>query len=60
MQWVPWLSQVLGIWHFLGIQRIGRLVAKVALQGNDVELVAVNGPFITIDYMVSESYAQID
>ncbi|CAL5354171.1 unnamed protein product [Camellia sinensis] len=31
--------------------RIGRLVARVALQRNDVELVAVNDPFITTDYM---------
>ncbi|CAL5399393.1 unnamed protein product [Camellia sinensis] len=34
-----------------GFGRIGRLVARVALQRNDVELVAVNDPFITIDYM---------
>ncbi|THU46164.1 hypothetical protein C4D60_Mb09t02070 [Musa balbisiana] len=31
--------------------RIGRLVARVALQSSDVELVAVNDPFITTDYM---------
>ncbi|KAK9090186.1 hypothetical protein Sjap_023363 [Stephania japonica] len=30
---------------------IGRLVARVALQRNDVELVAVNDPFISTDYM---------
>ncbi|KAL2552535.1 Glyceraldehyde-3-phosphate dehydrogenase GAPC2 [Forsythia ovata] len=30
---------------------IGRLVARVALQSDDVELVAVNDPFITTDYM---------
>ena len=35
-----------------GFGRIGRLVARVALQRNDVELVAVNDPFITTDYMV--------
>ncbi|XP_073018182.1 glyceraldehyde-3-phosphate dehydrogenase, cytosolic-like [Primulina huaijiensis] len=34
-----------------GFGRIGRLVARVALQRDDVELVAVNDPFITIDYM---------
>ena len=34
-----------------GFGRIGRLVARVALQRNDVELVAVNDPFITADYM---------
>ncbi|THU55561.1 hypothetical protein C4D60_Mb11t07870 [Musa balbisiana] len=35
----------------LGFGRIGRLVARVALQSDDVELVAVNDPFITTDYM---------
>ncbi|CAL5338634.1 unnamed protein product [Camellia sinensis] len=34
-----------------GFGRIGCLVARVALQRNDVELVAVNDPFITTDYM---------
>ncbi|XP_052187686.1 glyceraldehyde-3-phosphate dehydrogenase GAPC1, cytosolic-like [Diospyros lotus] len=34
-----------------GFGRIGRLVARVALQRNDVELVAVNDPFISADYM---------
>ncbi|GAU18532.1 hypothetical protein TSUD_325210 [Trifolium subterraneum] len=34
-----------------GFGRIGRLVARVALQRNDVELVAINDPFITTDYM---------
>ncbi|KAG9446393.1 hypothetical protein H6P81_012521 [Aristolochia fimbriata] len=34
-----------------GFGRIGRLVARVALQSNDVELVAVNDPFITTEYM---------
>jgi hypothetical protein len=36
-----------------GFGRIGRLVARVALQSDDVELVAVNDPFITTDYMVN-------
>ncbi|XP_011041571.1 PREDICTED: glyceraldehyde-3-phosphate dehydrogenase GAPC1, cytosolic isoform X1 [Populus euphratica] len=36
-----------------GFGRIGRLVARVALQRDDVELVAVNDPFITTDYMVT-------
>ncbi|RZS11490.1 hypothetical protein BHM03_00042835 [Ensete ventricosum] len=36
----------------IGFGRIGRLVARVALQCEDVELVAVNDPFITTDYMV--------
>ncbi|PON82778.1 Glyceraldehyde/Erythrose phosphate dehydrogenase family [Trema orientale] len=34
-----------------GFGRIGRLVARVALQRSDVELVAVNDPFISTDYM---------
>jgi glyceraldehyde 3-phosphate dehydrogenase len=34
-----------------GFGRIGRLVARVALQREDVELVAINDPFITTDYM---------
>nr|UYI36889.1 glyceraldehyde 3-phosphate dehydrogenase [Allium sativum] len=34
-----------------GFGRIGRLVARVILQSEDVELVAVNDPFITTDYM---------
>jgi len=29
------------------------LVARVAMQRDDVELVAVNDPFISIDYMVN-------
>ncbi|CAN1137292.1 Glyceraldehyde-3-phosphate dehydrogenase 2, cytosolic [Linum perenne] len=35
-----------------GFGRIGRLVARVALQRDDVELVAINDPFIPSDYMV--------
>ncbi|XP_057791714.1 glyceraldehyde-3-phosphate dehydrogenase, cytosolic [Salvia miltiorrhiza] len=34
-----------------GFGRIGRLVARVALLSDDVELVAVNDPFITTEYM---------
>ena len=34
-----------------GFGRIGRLVARVALQSDDVDLVAVNDPFITTEYM---------
>jgi len=32
------------------------LVARVALQRDDVELVAVNDPFITTDYMVNKDF----
>ncbi|KAK6280432.1 PREDICTED: glyceraldehyde-3-phosphate dehydrogenase 2, cytosolic [Theobroma cacao] len=35
-----------------GFGRIGRLVARVALQSDDIELVAVNDPFISIEYMI--------
>ncbi|KAK3225153.1 hypothetical protein Dsin_005015 [Dipteronia sinensis] len=34
-----------------GFGRIGRLVARVILQRDDVELVAVNDPFISTEYM---------
>ncbi|KAK9925450.1 hypothetical protein M0R45_033774 [Rubus argutus] len=34
-----------------GFGRIGRLVARVALQRDDIELVAVNDPFIDAQYM---------
>ncbi|KAE8694135.1 Glyceraldehyde-3-phosphate dehydrogenase 3, cytosolic [Hibiscus syriacus] len=34
-----------------GFGRIGRLVARVALQSDDIELVSVKDPFITTDYM---------
>ena len=34
-----------------GFGRIGRLVARVALLRDDIELVAVNDPFISTDYM---------
>ncbi|KAJ4804004.1 Glyceraldehyde-3-phosphate dehydrogenase [Rhynchospora pubera] len=34
-----------------GFGRIGRAVARVALQSDDIELVAVNDTFITADYM---------
>lgn len=43
------------ICNIVGFGRIGRLVARVALQSSDVELVAVNDPFITTDYMVRRS-----
>ncbi|XP_076933152.1 glyceraldehyde-3-phosphate dehydrogenase, cytosolic-like, partial [Bidens hawaiensis] len=35
-----------------GFGRIGRLVARVALLSDDIELVAVNDPFITTEYMI--------
>ena len=35
-----------------GFGRIGKLAFQAALKNNDVEVVAVNDPFITADYMV--------
>lgn len=35
-----------------GFGRIGRLVAKASLDNPDVEVVAVNDPFLDADYMV--------
>uniref|UniRef100_A0A803M6U4 Glyceraldehyde-3-phosphate dehydrogenase n=1 Tax=Chenopodium quinoa TaxID=63459 RepID=A0A803M6U4_CHEQI len=35
----------------IGFGRIGRLVARIVLQRDDVELVAINDPFISTDYM---------
>lgn len=46
------------LFHFLshvGFGRFGRLVARIALERDDIELVAVNDPFISTDYMVSVS-----
>jgi len=34
-----------------GFGRIGRLVARIVLKRNDVELVAINDPFLDADYM---------
>ncbi|CAN1295279.1 Glyceraldehyde-3-phosphate dehydrogenase 2, cytosolic [Linum perenne] len=41
---------------FVGFGRIGRLVARVALQRDDVELVAINDPFIPTDYVYMFKY----
>ena len=41
----------------LGFGRIGRLVARVILERDDIELVAVNDPFISTDYMVIFNHA---
>lgn len=37
--------------HFYSFGRIGRLVLRAAIK-NDVKVVAVNDPFIDLDYMV--------
>lgn len=36
-----------------GFGRIGRLVLRAALERNDMEIVAINDPFIDTKYMVS-------
>jgi len=51
MFWI-WIWSDLTRLENSGFGRIGRLVARVALQRDDVELVAVNDPFITTEYMV--------
>lgn len=35
-----------------GFGRIGRMVLRVALERSDIEVVAVNDPFIPAEYMV--------
>ena len=35
-----------------GFGRIGRLVFRAAIERGDVEVVAVNDPFIDLDYMI--------
>ncbi|KAK9926703.1 hypothetical protein M0R45_023916 [Rubus argutus] len=35
-----------------GFGRIGRLVTRVVLQRDDIELVAINDPYVTADYIV--------
>lgn len=35
-----------------GFGRFGRLVARVILERDDIDLIAVNDPFISTDYMV--------
>ena len=50
--WSIWVLGWCEFFVWVGFGRIGRLVARVALQSNDVELVAVNDPFISTDYMV--------
>ncbi|KAA8541387.1 hypothetical protein F0562_025343 [Nyssa sinensis] len=56
--WEVQIENIEDVWEIKiginGFGRIGRLVARVALQRNDVELVAVNDPFIPPDYMLQE------
>lgn len=41
-----------------GFGRIGRLVARVCLERDDIQLVAINDPFISPEYMVSNFFFQ--
>lgn len=40
------------LWLCAGFGRIGRLVLRVATSRNDIDVVAVNDPFIDAKYMV--------
>lgn len=42
-----------------GFGRIGRLVLRIATFRDDIEVVAVNDPFIDAKYMVMMSYCLI-
>ena len=35
-----------------GFGRIGRLVCRAAIENDDVEVVAINDPFMDVEYMV--------
>ena len=37
-----------------GFGRIGRLVCRAAMSHPDIEVVAINDPFIDLEYMVRE------
>ena len=49
-----WFILLISSGPCVGFGRFGRLVARVALERDDIELVAVNDPFISTDYMVSK------
>lgn len=49
-----WVMLLISSGPCVGFGRFGRLVARVALERDDIELVAVNDPFISTDYMVSK------
>lgn len=41
-----------------GFGRIGRIVFRIAIENPDIEVVAINDPFISCDYMVLSSNAR--
>lgn len=45
--------------NFTGFGRIGRLVLRIATSRDDIEVVAVNDPFIDAKYMVRKSFCVI-
>lgn len=46
----------MGLYFYAGFGRIGRLVLRIATTRDDVEVVAVNDPFIDAKYMVRIHY----
>lgn len=36
-----------------GYGRIGRIVLRLCMENPDIEVVAINDPFIAVDYMVT-------
>jgi hypothetical protein len=47
-----WHADFLRFWLSSGAGRIGRLVLRAILGMNDVEIVAVNDPFLDTKYLV--------
>lgn len=48
------LPHIIIYFLFLRFGRIGRLVMRASLEHEGVSVVAVNDPFLDVDYMVSE------
>jgi glyceraldehyde-3-phosphate dehydrogenase/erythrose-4-phosphate dehydrogenase len=53
--WLQWYTCVL----VAGFGRIGRLVLRIAVSRDDIEVVAVNDPFIDAKYMVRKKHQPI-
>lgn len=45
--------------EFIGFGRIGRLVLRVATLRDDLEVVAVNDPFVDAKYMVGMAFCLV-
>ena len=50
--WLQWYTYV----FVAGFGRIGRLVLRIAIDRDDIEVVAVNDPFIDAKYMVRNQH----